>query len=319
MSSTSLALSNDLNVIAAEINSYKQIAGQSVFEIGKRLKFVKEKDLVHGEFGNWLISIDIDIYDASKFIRVYEEFSKLGSYPNLGQGKLFQILSLPEAVDRQEFISTPHMIPSSGEIKLVDDMTVKELREVKKAYNELEKQSEQLEADKRKLERQLKDAIPMDQLEEAILFRVEQYQEQSEIEKQRLISQKDKQIRELEQRKPEIKEVVPQRTKDEIEDLKAAVRKLRTDRDELDQKHKHLSDLEYKEQKLRIEGRTSIYEMQIKVKKFIEDAAPTIFLQGAIATNPIMKKDIEESIIALEEFCVRLRDVLNSKLQIVEV
>ena len=37
-----LQLSNDLTTIETEIKSYQNIAGQSIFEIGRRLKHVKD-------------------------------------------------------------------------------------------------------------------------------------------------------------------------------------------------------------------------------------------------------------------------------------
>ncbi|WP_353055064.1 DUF3102 domain-containing protein, partial [Bacillus thuringiensis] len=109
----------------------------------------KEHDLVHGEFGKWLTNIDFNHSTANKFMKAYDQFANSESIPNLGTAKLFQIISLPQEIDRQQFIQEPHNIPSTGEQKTVDEMTVRELREVKKALKEKEKQLQQ-ETEKRK-------------------------------------------------------------------------------------------------------------------------------------------------------------------------
>ncbi|MDS4747267.1 DUF3102 domain-containing protein, partial [Streptococcus pneumoniae] len=74
---------------------HKQIAGQSIWEIGRRLKHVKERNLTHGQFGSWVESIGIARAEASRFIKIAEEIPNLGTYTNLGTKALYLIATLP--------------------------------------------------------------------------------------------------------------------------------------------------------------------------------------------------------------------------------
>lgn len=121
-----IELSTDLNQIELEIKHHKQIAGQSIWEIGRRLNHVKEKDLMHGEFGDWLSKVNINQSTANKMMKITRELPNSYTYTNLGLTALDLISSLPENERDKE-----HEL-SSGESKVVNEMTVRELKELKR-------------------------------------------------------------------------------------------------------------------------------------------------------------------------------------------
>lgn len=131
-------LSADLNVITAEINSFKQIAGQSIWEIGRRLNYVKEHDLAHGQFMEWLKTIGFEQTEANRFMKVANELPNSATLHNLGSTALYLIATLPEEEREKEHTT------SKGETKTVDEMTVRELQELKKQLKEKEKQIQNL-------------------------------------------------------------------------------------------------------------------------------------------------------------------------------
>lgn len=131
-------LSHDINRIETEIQFYKEKAGESIWEIGRRLNHVKENDLTHGEFIDWVENQGIKYREANRMMKVAEELNpNMTTLSHLGTSALYLIATLPEE-DREK----EHDL-SSGETKTVDEMTVRELQEVKRKNKELEQQLEQ--------------------------------------------------------------------------------------------------------------------------------------------------------------------------------
>ena len=135
-----ITLSDNLAQIELEIAHHKQIAGQSIWEIGRRLKHVKENDLTHGQFREWHESIGIDKDFAYKSMKIVEELPNVETLRHLGTTALHLIATLPEE-EKQEQIE---------KIEQGDTPTVRELQEVKR---KLKLKDQALEAVKGELER----------------------------------------------------------------------------------------------------------------------------------------------------------------------
>lgn len=128
-----LILSNNLNQIELEINYHKKLAGESIWEIGRRLNHVKENDLVHGQFMKWLEKIEFSQTVANQFMRVAKELPNSVTSQNLGINVLYLLASLQKEA-REEQIQR---------IEDGDTPTVRELQEVKRKLK-LSQQSNEL-------------------------------------------------------------------------------------------------------------------------------------------------------------------------------
>lgn len=141
-----IALSDNLAQIEYEIREHKAKIGQSIWEIGRRLKHVKENDLAHGQFLDWVERIGIARNEAQKYIKIVNELSpNYETFNNLGLSALYLIATLPDEEKQTQL----------DRIENGDNPTVRELQEVKrklklaeaenkKLFEEKEQQAEQL-------------------------------------------------------------------------------------------------------------------------------------------------------------------------------
>lgn len=135
-----IALSNNLSQIELEITHHKQIAGQSIWEIGRRLNHVKENDLAHGQFGEWLNKVGINHREANRMMKIVKELPNSTTWSNLGNRALYLLATLPEE-EKQEQIQ---------KIEQGETPTARELEEVRK---KLKLKDQALEAVKGELKR----------------------------------------------------------------------------------------------------------------------------------------------------------------------
>lgn len=154
-----ITLSNNLAQIELEISYHKQIAGQSIWEIGRRLNHVKEKDLAHGQFMEWLKKIEFSQTVANQFMKVAKELPNSVTSQNLGINALYLIATLPEE-EKEEQIQR---------IEDGDTPTVRELQKVKeklklsKLVNErLRAENEKIKSSKTEVKETIKEVVPDD-------------------------------------------------------------------------------------------------------------------------------------------------------------
>lgn len=129
-----IALSTDLKQIEFEIDYHKQVAGQSIWEIGRRLKHVKENDLTHGKFIDWIEKRGIHQREAQRMMKVAEELPNATTLSHLGSTALYLIATLPEEERDKEHVT------EKGEVKSPEEMTVRELQELKRQLKQKDTQ-----------------------------------------------------------------------------------------------------------------------------------------------------------------------------------
>jgi similar to ORF2 from streptococcus thermophilus bacteriophage 7201 len=287
-----LQLSNDLTTIETEIKSYQNIAGQSIFEIGRRLKHVKENDLAHGEWSEWLQSINMSRGQATKFIKVSDEFSNDSPVNHLGIKALYSLATIPEEQREEEFET------SSGEMKKPIDMTNRELEDLKRQLKQRDEQNAQLQS------------------------QVEQAQRSESIARKKL---EDEQNREPEVIEREvIKEVIPDEIQQQLEQFKQKFERENNNanelRDELQRYRNSFSDPNqaYEEKELtRLERESSInaHKISISIQNFIkENSVETYRLDTVIKANTKSKERLQENVALLKEFTTNLEAMLNGRI-----
>lgn len=139
-----IALSDNLAQIELEINHHKQIAGQSIWEIGRRLNHVKEHDLVHGQFMEWVESIGINYKEAQRMMKISSELPELDNVVQFGSSILYLIATLPDDEKQTQL----------DRIENGDNPTVRELQEVKRQLKLSQADNERLKVQNENLAEQ---------------------------------------------------------------------------------------------------------------------------------------------------------------------
>ena len=125
-SAPAIGTERGIETITEEIIFYKNVGGQAVIEIGRRLTEAKAQ-LKHGEWLPWLREkVEFSETSAQNFMRIAREYGNTHLVGDLGASKALALLALP-ASERENFAAEKHIV--NGEEKSVSEMSRRELEE----------------------------------------------------------------------------------------------------------------------------------------------------------------------------------------------
>ena len=288
-----IALSDNLAQLELEIQHHKQIAGQSIWEIGRRLNHVKENDLAHGQFMEWLKKIEFSQKVANQFMKVAKELPNSATSQNLGINALYLIATLPEE-ERQEQIQ---------KIEQGDSPTVRELQEVKR---KLKLKDQALEAVKGELER-AKAVKPIEKVIEKEII-PDDYKATQELNKKLLA--KNKELSDSEQAANE-----------RVQFIESQLKELTNQRQEVDEKSAKYDELTRAIEQS--QGQLDSYQKQVsayrhtidfleKGNKFLANFGGVAFLDIKPAlNNPKVRTELETFLTMLNSLSRSVSEILE--------
>lgn len=148
-------IARPLEVIEQEIQFYKQTAGESILQIGRRLIEAKAQ-LEHGEWTSWLSEkVEFSEVSAQRFMRLAREYQNPSPVTDLGPSKALLLLALPEN-EREEFATQKHEV--NGAEKTVSEMSKRELEKVIRERDEANKKANEKEQEAEQLLKELSEA-----------------------------------------------------------------------------------------------------------------------------------------------------------------
>lgn len=288
-----VSLSNNLSQIELEITHHKQIAGQSIWEIGRRLNHVKENDLAHGQFGEWLNKVGINHREANRMMKIVKELPNSTTWSNLGNRALYLLATLPEE-EKQEQIQ---------KIEQGETPTARELEEVRK---KLKLKDQALEAVKGELER-AKAVKPIEKVIEKEVI-PDDYKATQELNKQLLA--KNKELSDSEKSANE-----------RVQFIESQLKELMNQRQEVDEKSAKYDELTRAIEQS--QGQLDSYQKQVsayrhtinfleKGNKFLANFGGVAFLDIKPAlSNPKVRTELETFLTMLNSLSRNVSEILE--------
>ncbi|MGF3214575.1 DUF3102 domain-containing protein [Facklamia sp. P12945] len=274
-----LSLSNDLKVVEEEIFSFFELGKKSFWEIGKRLKHIKENDLTHGNFMNWCeTKLSISSKQVNKYIAVYEKFPNWKSTPNLGLENMYLIATLPEEQKQEQM----------QKIEQGEQPTVRELQSLKKQLKQKDEIINELSNQEPQTVTKVveKEVFPNDYHE--IKTKVHQLQTTN----QRLIEEHQKLLREKE-------EVNEKSIK--YDELNEAIQ---ASQGQLNQTQKKISEY------------NDLHKLLKESNSFLSKASALVYsdLSSLAQSDPLVQQELNQLLNNLNRFTRDINDLLSQKI-----